>query len=70
MYRSTEKLSAKRRPDTWCVHFRCAREGKVVAVLTIERKLEQPLTLDEIGKLRLTCDLFWQSCGLVDPVRA
>ena len=63
MYRSTEKLSAKHGPDAVC-SFPLRREGKVVAVLTIERKLEQPLTLDEIETLRLTCDLF--TARLVD----
>ncbi len=57
VYRSTEKLSAKHGPEAVC-SFPLRREGKVVAVLTIERKLEQPLTLDEIETLRLTCDLF------------
>jgi multidrug efflux pump subunit AcrA (membrane-fusion protein) len=34
------------------------RDGNVVAVLTVERKLEKPFTLSEIETLRLTCDLF------------
>ncbi|MEX2214147.1 MAG: HlyD family efflux transporter periplasmic adaptor subunit [Phycisphaeraceae bacterium] len=33
------------------------RDGKVVAVLTIERAVNKPFTLDEVETLRLMCDL-------------
>jgi multidrug efflux pump subunit AcrA (membrane-fusion protein) len=63
VYRSTEKLSAKHGPNSIC-SFPLRREGKVVAVLTIERKFDKPLLLDEVETLRLTCDLF--TARLVD----
>ncbi len=45
-----ERIAIKERNDD--------RFGNVVAVLTVERKIDKPFTLQEIEALRLTCDLF------------
>jgi hypothetical protein len=63
VYRSAEKLSTKQGPNSVC-SLPLRRLGEVVAVLTIERPVERPLTLEEIETLRLTCDLF--TARLVD----
>jgi hypothetical protein len=63
VYRSAEKLSAKQGPNAVCsVPLR--RSGEVVAVLTVERTVQRPMTLEELETLRLTCDLF--TARLVD----
>jgi hypothetical protein len=67
VYRSTETLSSRNGPNAVvslplrrAVPGRATDErlGNVVAVLTVERKIDQPFTLAEIETLRLTCDLF------------
>ncbi len=63
VYRAAEKLSSKHGPNALC-SLPLRRSGEVVAVLTVERRAERPLTLDEIETLRLTCDLF--TARLVD----
>ncbi len=63
VYRSAEKLSNKHGPNSVC-SLPLRRSGEVVAVLTVERKAERPLSLEEIETLRLTCDLF--TARLVD----
>jgi multidrug efflux pump subunit AcrA (membrane-fusion protein) len=69
VYRLSENLSAKHGPSA-IISLPLRRErvaikernderfGNVVAVLTVERKVEKPFTLQEIEALRLTCDLF------------
>lgn len=69
VYRLNENLSARHGPSA-VISLPLRRErvavkernderfGNVVAVLTMERKLDKPFTLQEIEALRLTCDLF------------
>jgi multidrug efflux pump subunit AcrA (membrane-fusion protein) len=69
VYRSTETLSSRHGPSA-IASFPLRRErthlkernderfGNVVAVLTVERKIDKPFTLQEIETLRLTADLF------------
>jgi hypothetical protein len=63
VYRSAEKLSTKQGPNAVC-SMPLRRLGDVVAVLTVERTVERPMTLEELETLRLTCDLF--TARLVD----
>ena len=63
VYRSAEKLSAKQGPNAVC-SMPLRRSGEVVAVLTVERTTERPMSLEELETLRLTCDLF--TARLVD----
>lgn len=67
VYRSTETLSARHGPNAVISlplrrvvpgRAKDERLGNVVAVLTVERKADQPFTLTEVETLRLTCDLF------------
>jgi hypothetical protein len=69
VYRATDNLSNRHGPSA-VVNLPLRRErkhlkernderyGNVVAVLTLERKLDKPFTLSEIETLRLTSDLF------------
>lgn len=54
--RTTAILSAKHGPNA-ILSLPLRREGKVVAVLTMERKPEMAFALEEVETLRLTCDL-------------
>jgi GAF domain-containing protein len=54
--RATEALSARHGPMSIC-SFPLRRAGEVVGVLTLERRQDQPIVLDEIEVMRLTCDL-------------
>src|SRR4051794_1224752 len=66
VYRSTEILSSRNGPNA-VISLPLRRPipgkqpddrlGNVVAVLTVERKIDQPFTLAEIETLRLTADL-------------
>ena len=67
IYRSTETLANRQGPNAVIsLPLRRTvpgkqpdeRYGNVVAVLTVERKVDQPFTLGEIEALRLTSDLF------------
>ena len=75
VYRATEMLALRhgpnsvislplRRPRANRKERYDERYGNVVAVLTMERKSDKPLSLQEIETLRLTCDLF--TARLVD----
>lgn len=54
--RVTAELAARHGPTATC-SLPLRRGGEAVAVLTLERSSEQPLTPDEIESLRLACDL-------------
>ena len=56
VYRATEALSARHGPMSIC-SFPLRRSGEVVGVLTLERRREQPIVLEEIEVVRLTGDL-------------
>lgn len=69
VYRASDTLASRHGPNA-VVSFPLRRErkhikernderfGNVVAVLTVERKVDKPFTLAEIETLRLTADLF------------
>ena len=57
VYRATEIFARRDGVSSVC-SFPLRRNGSVVAVLTVERKGDRPLSLEEIETLRLTCDLF------------
>jgi hypothetical protein len=61
--RATEKLSQKHGPSA-VISLPLRRAGEPVAVLTMERKADQPFKLDEIETLRLIGDLL--TARLVD----
>jgi multidrug efflux pump subunit AcrA (membrane-fusion protein) len=54
--RATEALSSHHGPMSIC-SFPLRRAGEVVGVLTLERRQDQPIVLEEIEVMRLTCDL-------------
>ncbi len=54
--RSAHDLSNRHGPTT-VLSLPLRRDGKVTAVLTIERAIDKPFTLDEVETLRLMCDL-------------
>jgi multidrug efflux pump subunit AcrA (membrane-fusion protein) len=54
--RATSALATRHGPSA-VLSIPLRRAGKVVAVLTLERKVDQPWGLEEIETLRLTCDL-------------
>lgn len=55
--RAAQELSTKHGPVAMC-SFPLRRGGELVGVITVERSADQPLTLEEIGFLRIACDLF------------
>ena len=54
--RSAKELSKQHGPMT-VLSLPLRRAGEIVAVLTVERSIDLPFTLDEVEALRLTCDL-------------
>jgi multidrug efflux pump subunit AcrA (membrane-fusion protein) len=74
VYRATDHLAKTHGPSAVCclplrrknslMQTQEGHDSDVVAVLSIERAYEKPLTLEEIETLRLTCDLF--TARLVD----
>lgn len=54
--RATEALANKHGPNAICL-LPLRRASEVVAVLTLERKADQPFNLEEVETLRLTADL-------------
>jgi multidrug resistance efflux pump len=68
VYRATQQLASKHGPSAVCslplrrkhaaAKSHDSRDSDVVAVLTMERLADKPLSLEEIETLRLTCDLF------------
>jgi len=54
--RATDALSRQHGPMAIC-SFPLRRSGEVVGVLTLERRVDQPIIIEEVEVLRLTCDL-------------
>ncbi len=54
--RAANELSNRHGPTT-VLSLPLRRDGKVIAVLTVERAVDKPFTLDEVETLRLMCDL-------------
>ena len=54
--RAANDLSNRHGPTT-VLSLPLRRDGKVTAVLTIERAIDKPFTLEEVETLRLMCDL-------------
>ncbi len=55
--RATQELSTRHGQNAVC-SLPLRRDGGVVAVLTLERKVDRPLAAGDVETLRLTCDLF------------
>lgn len=56
IYRATQNLADRGNPRT-ILSFPLRQQGKVFAVLTLERIFEKPFLPDEIETLRLSCEL-------------
>lgn len=55
--RAAQELSTQHGPVALC-SLPLRRGGELVGVITVERTADQPLTVQEIGFLRIACDLF------------